>query len=133
MAFVVDASMVVAWFVAGQSTAHTSDVLDRAGREPVHAPPLLHIEIANAIVKLAHRRKINSSAVAEILTEFEKLDLVMDRSPPTARTIASLCRRYSLSAYDAAYFELAMRLGLPLAARDAPLVAAARKAGVALA
>jgi predicted nucleic acid-binding protein len=44
-----------------------------------------------------------------------------------------MCRRYALSAYDAAYFELAMRLDLPLAAKDGPLVEAARKVGIAFA
>ena len=133
MALVVDASMVVAWFVIGQATAHTRKVLARAGSEVLHAPPLLQIELASALVKLAHRRKITPAAVGDILTELEALDLVTDRSPPTARTIASICRRHALSACDAAYFELAMRLELPLAAKDGPLVEAAQKAGVAFA
>lgn len=133
MALVVDASMVVAWFVIGQATAHTRKVLARAGSEVLHAPPLLQIELASALVKLAHRRKITPAAIGDILTEFEALDLVTDRAPPTARTVASTCRRYALSAYDAAYFELAMRLELPLAAKDGPLVEAARKAGIAFA
>ena len=84
-------------------------------------------------MKLAHRRKITLATIGDILGEFEALDLVTDRTPPTARTIASMCRRYSLSAYDAAYFELATRLELPLAAQDGPLVEAARKAGIAFA
>ena len=36
------------------------------------------------------------------------------------------------SAYDAAYLELARRKSLPLASRDEPLKAAARKSGVKL-
>jgi predicted nucleic acid-binding protein len=133
VALVVDASMVVAWFVIGQSTAHTRKVLARAGREVLHAPPLLQIELASALVKLAHRRKITLAAISDILTEFEALDIVTDKTPPTARTIASMCRRYALSAFDAAYFELAIRLELPLAAEDGPLVEVARKAGIAFA
>lgn len=133
MALVVDASMVVAWFVIGQATAHTRKVLARAGSEVLHSPPLLQIELASALVKLAHRRKIGPPAIGDILTEFEALDLVIDRTPPMARTIAAACRRYALSAYDAAYFELAMRLELPLAAKDGPLAEAARKAGIAFA
>ena len=125
--------MVVAWFVIGQATAYTRKVLARAGSEVLYAPPLLQIELASALVKLAHRRKITPASIGSILTEFEALDLVTDRTPPTARTIASMCRRYALSAYDAAYFELAMRLDLPLAAKDGPLVEAARKAGIAFA
>lgn len=84
-------------------------------------------------MKIAHRRKISPAAIDGILTEFEALDLVTDKTPPSARTIASTCRRYALSAYDAAYFELALRLGVPLAAKDGPLVEAARNAGIAFA
>ncbi|MEK7753053.1 MAG: type II toxin-antitoxin system VapC family toxin, partial [Acidobacteriota bacterium] len=44
----------------------------------------------------------------------------------------SLARRYALSAYDAAYLELALREGLPLATLDSALRKAARKTGVPL-
>lgn len=110
VALVVDASMVVAWFVIGQSTPHRRKVLARAGSETLHAPPLLQIELASALVKLAHRRKITPAAIGDIVTEFEALELVTARALPAARTTASTCRRYALSAYDAVYFELAMRL-----------------------
>lgn len=42
----------------------------------------------------------------------------------------NLARRYKLSCYDAAYLELALRAGLPLATLDADLEKAAKKAGV---
>jgi predicted nucleic acid-binding protein len=38
-----------------------------------------------------------------------------------------------MSAYDACYLELALRLGLALAVRDAPLRRAADRAGILLA
>ncbi len=41
----------------------------------------------------------------------------------------NLARRYKLSAYDAAYLELALRTGLPLATLDADLAKAATTAG----
>ena len=43
----------------------------------------------------------------------------------------TLARAESLTAYDAAYLELAMRKGLPLATKDQALVQAARNCGVA--
>jgi len=46
-------------------------------------------------------------------------------------TTVSLARAHDLSAYDAAYLELAMRRGLPLAALDDKLKAAAQAVGVA--
>lgn len=41
-----------------------------------------------------------------------------------------MARRYTLSAYDASYLELALRLGISLATLDVDLQAAAKKAGV---
>jgi predicted nucleic acid-binding protein len=43
-----------------------------------------------------------------------------------------LARTQRLSAYDAAYLELALRTGCPLASLDGPLNKAARRLGVAL-
>ena len=44
----------------------------------------------------------------------------------------NLARRYKLSAYDAAYLELALRTGRPLATLDADLAQAATTAGVSI-
>jgi len=46
-----------------------------------------------------------------------------------SRTLA-LGRAYKLSSYDAAYLELAIRKGVPLATLDRFLMKAANKAGV---
>jgi predicted nucleic acid-binding protein len=43
----------------------------------------------------------------------------------------NLARSHNLSAYDACYLELALRLGLPLATLDTKLKATATTAGVA--
>jgi predicted nucleic acid-binding protein len=50
----------------------------------------------------------------------------------TIRTLQVLADEYGLSAYDAAYLELAERRGLGLATRDRRLATAARGAGVNL-
>jgi predicted nucleic acid-binding protein len=71
--------------------------------------------------------------VPVILNELERLELINDLSPPSLKTLVDIGRRYALSAYDATYLELAIRLRLPLACRDGPLKAALPKAGVALA
>ena len=46
------------------------------------------------------------------------------------RTTQALCRRHSLTAYDAAYLELAIRNGYPLATVDDDLERAAINEGV---
>jgi predicted nucleic acid-binding protein len=47
-------------------------------------------------------------------------------------TIVTLARRHTLRVADAAYLELAMRLGLPVATRDMSLARAANETGVPL-
>ena len=96
MAFVLDASVAIAWFVKSQATEYTYALLRRAAAERLHVPALWHAEFANVL-------------------------------------LAALARRFSLSAYDATYLELALRLALPIAARDGPLCKAAPRAGVAIA
>jgi predicted nucleic acid-binding protein len=49
----------------------------------------------------------------------------------TCSDILNISRSYNLSAYDAVYHELAIRLGLPLASLDDKLKTAAASAGVA--
>lgn len=44
--------------------------------------------------------------------------------------LASLAREHGLSAYDAAYLDVAIRRGVPLATRDYSLDQAARRSGV---
>ena len=51
--------------------------------------------------------------------------------PVTGFIPRSLARSHHLTAYDAAYLELALRLGVPLAWLDENLKTAAREAGVA--
>jgi len=53
-----------------------------------------------------------------------------DLGPDAIRRFHALAEEYDLSAYDAAYLELAQRKGLGLATLDQSLMKAARRAGV---
>ena len=58
---------------------------------------------------------------------------VLDAEPALAlRTILVLARGQGLTTYDAAYLDLAMREGLPLATQDGDLRLAAARVGVEL-
>jgi predicted nucleic acid-binding protein len=46
------------------------------------------------------------------------------------REVLTLARAEGLNTYDAAYLELVMRKGLPLASKDRALAAAADRAGI---
>ena len=58
------------------------------------------------------------------------LPITVDRQPVLRSEILSLSLRFGLSAYDAAYLELALRLQCPVATLDQALREAALAAGV---
>lgn len=58
---------------------------------------------------------------------------MLDNSVLTGWYMEEQAMRYKLSSYDAAYLELAMRHGIPLASQDGKLLEAAKAAGVSLA
>ncbi len=132
--FVLDASMTLSWAFEDESTPFTVGVLKSL--ETVHAivPALWPFEVANVLSAAERRGRINAAAQAEFLERLRLLPIEIERRPAAwlAQQILPLTRTYRLSAYDAAYLELAIRDGLPLATLDDELRRAASAAGVAL-
>jgi len=134
MALVADNSVIVAWFVQSQANPYTWGILERAAAgEAIHVPLLWRQEFVNTMVVLERRRRLKAADAAQAYAELADMNLATDRELVELDALADLARRFKLSAYDATYLELAMRLRLPFACRDGPLKAALPKAGVALA
>ena len=131
-AFVIDNSVAIAWFLPNQATAYTDRLLERAMTRTLHAPSVWPLEFANALWGLQRRKLLSAEQVDEIVEKGEALAVEVDRHSPPMSLVLMLSRRHRLSTYDASYLELALRLRLPLAAKDGPLVEAAKKAGVLL-
>ena len=62
-----------------------------------------------------------------------RLPLTTDTHVVPLVEIARLAREHAMTTYDAAYLELAQRMGCPLATQDKVLRTAARKLGLAYA
>ena len=133
MAFVLDASVAVSWFVRKQATVYTDRVRSLARREPLHVPAVWKLEVANALLALERRGNISDKAAR---TAAELLDHLVVTVHPDRLGILELLEfagRYGLSSYDASYLDLALTLRMPLACRDGPLQRALPHAGVRLA
>ena len=133
--FVLDASVALAWCFHDEATAASAALLDRlASDETAEVPAIWALEVANILVMAEKRKRLDAAAVALFVALLETLDLRADDAPAGRAfgEILALARREGLSSYDAAYLDLAMRRGLPLATRDKALVQAARRAGVAV-
>ena len=75
---------------------------------------------------------VTEARAGAFLEMLESVDIEVDAATfhHVLTDTLQLARRYKLSAYDASYLELALRLGLPLATLDEDLQKAANKAGV---
>lgn len=132
-AFVADASVAVSWSVASQSSALTDRLLDDVAAGGVIAvPPLWPYEVANSLVFLLRRRRIEKDDYAAARSLLSKLSVSIDEESPRRAWVhlADLASEHRLTVYDAAYLELAIRKQLPLASRDNALNRAAVRCGV---
>lgn len=128
MACVADNSVIVGWFVESQANAYTRRVRRHAAREGLLAPQLWPVEFASVLRGLERRRLVAPHNVDRIAASVQALEIALDSAAPLRELIA-LSRRFSVSCYDAAYLELALRRGVPLATRDSALARAAHSAG----
>lgn len=135
MNFVLDNSVAMLWLlpqsnVAGADLANK--VLDRLMTANAVVPSLWRLEAANVIGKCLSLNKISQAQASTFIALLEDLDIRIDAQTDqrALHDTLELARRYGLSAYDAAYLEVALRNGLPLATLDAKLDAAACQAGV---
>lgn len=135
MRFVLDASVALLWLVpdtnpAGVDYAEATLVALKDAQAVV--PSLWALEVANVVAKLEAKTIVTEADSQRYVALLGQLHIVTD--PATATHALGdtlhLARRYRLSAYDAAYLELALRTGLPLATLDAGLAKAAAIAGV---
>jgi predicted nucleic acid-binding protein len=132
---VLDASVAVAWCFDDERTPYTERLLDQfaAGSEAL-VPAVWPAEVTNALLSAERSRRITLAQVRPFLDRLAGLAITIDPAQ-TARAFAgvlSVAREQNLTTYDAAYLELALREGLPLATLDRALRKAAKAAGVAI-
>jgi len=128
--FVADNSVVIAWFSRSQATPYTDRYYNKLDKDEVVVPSVWPYEFANALAVLERRKVLAAALADEIIASAAKLVTRIDAPPASPAVLVGLARRHGLSAYDAAYLELAQRLGVALAAKDSSLATAAGKLGV---
>lgn len=131
MPFVVDASIVGCWCFPDERDAIAEAAFDRLAADDAIVPALWWFEVRNLLIINERRGRLDLVGTAEFLADLERLPIRTDRGPDSD-TLLALARVHTLTAYDAAYLELARRRQLPLATLDRSLVRAARAASVPL-
>ena len=129
---VVDASVALAWCFPDESSDSADAVLLALEGKTMLVPAVWALEIAKALLVGERSQRLRQPDISRFAILLESLSPVQDAQPVAALVsyVLPLARQYGLSAYDAAYLELAMRRGAGLATLDGKLRRAARKAGV---
>ena len=108
------------------------DVLSQASSGSVfHVPTIWHYEAVHVAAKLVRTGQAAQASAVRYFEQIALLPIVTDVSSHANATQATfaLSIQFGLSAYDAAYLELALRLGGELATNDKQLRTAAERAG----
>lgn len=125
MPFVLDASVTACWAFEDEDHPHATLAFDRLQTDPALAPVIWWIEVRNVLLVNERRKRFTEADSATFLRDLSQLAVVLDNSAESAE-IFRLGRTYRLSAYDAAYLELAQRKTIALATLDSALIRAAR-------
>jgi predicted nucleic acid-binding protein len=129
---VLDASAALLLLFQDEDQAAAAVLFDRLAEGSAIAPVLWTFEVANALKMAEQRGRATSADTAKAMELLAQLPLTLESTAPAMPLLVSVARQYGLSAYDAAYLELALRSGCALATFDKKLTAAARVAGVEL-
>lgn len=135
MAFVLDNSVAMRWLLASNKILdqrYAELVLTSLVTAEAIVPNLWHLEAAYVLLGALQSKDLEVSELERFTVQLEDLPVSVDTL--TARQVfghtISLARAYRLNTYDAAYLELALRKGLPLATLDKDLLKAAKRSNV---
>jgi predicted nucleic acid-binding protein len=133
VSFVLDCSAVLPWVFGDEATEETDQLLDElAAGEQALVPAIWHLEVGNVLLGAMRKKRIDQAGVETFFSRLGDLEILVDAETADRawdKTL-DLAQQHRLSAYDAAYLELAMRHGVPLATLDKELAAACRTTGV---
>jgi predicted nucleic acid-binding protein len=131
--FVLDASSTLPWCFRDEASVYTDRLLQLAyDGERIFVPPHWPAEILNGLLRAVRRKRLSEVEAKMFLTSLLAYDIVVDQNSLDEQwsELMHVAETYALSAYDAAYLSLALRMRVPLATQDERLQLAAKIEGL---
>jgi predicted nucleic acid-binding protein len=134
MKLVLDASMALSWLFARKNAKEVDcadQVLVNMANAETLVPALWHTEVINALLVGERHQVITEAQIIDYLNRLSGLPIITDTDAVVSRrdSILALAREHELTAYDATYLDLALRINAVLATFDTKLANAMRSAG----
>ena len=132
--FVIDASVALSWCFLDEQVTAADEALGRLVRDDAVAPSIWALEVANGLRTAERRGRLGLADLPRVRALLLALPVQVEVVELGAAlgAVTEIARSLDLTAYDAAYLELAARRRIPLATVDERLRRAAVVAGVAL-
>jgi predicted nucleic acid-binding protein len=129
---VVDASVALAWCFPDESSKEADRILAALKGRDILVPAVWVLEVTNAMLVGERRKRLRQPEILRFVALLDSLPILQDHQTvgDSVANVLPLARNYGLSAYDAAYLELAIRHGCLLATLDSGLQKAVQRAGV---
>jgi predicted nucleic acid-binding protein len=121
---VVDASITASWLLPDEANDFAAELYNSRDKIDLNVPAIWNYEIRNILIVNQRRGRITMQAADTAFSFLASLGLMVDHNADWNHAV-ELARRFTLSIYDAAYLELALRFDVPLATLDKALIAAA--------
>lgn len=117
---VIDASVVVKWFVVESYSSEARRLLDayKDGTVSFHAPDLLVSELANTIWKKQVLQGLTATEAKDILSAFNSLQVILTPATELINSAYNLAVEHRRSIYDSLYLALSLREKCPLITAD---------------
>jgi predicted nucleic acid-binding protein len=131
---VVDASVALAWCLKDEESDYADAALEAVVADGAVVPGHWVFELGNGLLNAVRRERIELDDVSEVRTLIGRLgiDIVSADVSTALGSVVVRARDHELSAYDAAYLDLAGTRRLALATLDTRLRGACNEAGVKL-
>lgn len=130
---VVDASITAAIILDDEATERDAAIWSAFDNGDLFVPAHWSIEVASLLLKAERRGRVTAQRRNEHLaTARTLLAPVQTEASTLSRAVIDLAQATGLTAYDAGYLELAMRIDASLATNDAALIKVGRSRGVAI-
>ena len=132
--FVLDCSITLAWVFPDEISPDADAIRRRLYNDAAVVPSLWRLEVSNGLTLGERKGRFEAGKIRDFLSLLSSLPIEIDgtASERALGPVLELARQERLTAYDAAYLDLAITRGVGLATADRALAAAAQRRGVTL-
>jgi predicted nucleic acid-binding protein len=134
VSLVLDSSVTVAWLYREEKKQIADEIFAILIDTGAWVPSLWYLEVANVLQTGIRRQRHGADFRERIFSDLLRLPIRVDAETHQQAwgETAHFAERHRLTTYDAAYLELAIRRGMPLATFDEDLRKAAASEGIEL-